>query len=421
MLMKKKLELTWHGKTSNNYIEPRILIKNKEKSYTIKNSKNDIDKNILIHGDNLLALKTLEQDYQDKIQTIYLDPPFNTGQAFDNYDDFLEHSIWLDLMNKRLEIIHKLLKKTGILFIHIDHEELHYLKIILDQIFGRKNFLGQIAYERSGVSGLGLGGSFLVNTHENILCYAKNKFEVKINDLSMDSDLEFKDMKRYNRILINPGERKKINSFIAPSTKEEVIIYKHKNPEITSIPLKDYLKNKDQIDKTYFDNFDKIFRSTSVQKENEFQNKILNLCTDGLYSADYLVSRGKRKGQRVTDYYHNKSIVVWLSNTAEKKDNKVSRVLKMSDFWSHKDIPKADLANEGGVDFRRGKKPENLIHRLINMSSEPGDIVLDSFAGSGSTGAVAHKMKRRWIMIEMGEQCETHIIPRLKFETRLFG
>jgi adenine-specific DNA-methyltransferase len=135
---------------------------------------------------------------------------------------------------------------------------------------------------------------------------------------------------------------------------------------------------------------------------------------NALYSVDYVPSRGKYKDTPTTLYYANSELFAWLKDSALLVDNQIVKANKLTDVWVHADIPKADLANEGGVDFRRGKKPENLLKRIIEFSTQPGDLVLDSFAGSGTTGAVAHKMKRRWIMVELGEHCHTHIVPRLR-------
>jgi len=183
--------------------------------------------------------------------------------------------------------------------------------------------------------------------------------------------------------------------------------------KIDNISLRKFDERYEEILAQYVEHFPNIFRNTSIQEENEFQNRILGQCGDGLYSADYLVSRGKKEGQQITAYYLNRQVFAWLADTAEVRDGQVVKTNKLSDFWPHGDLPKADLANEGGVDFRRGKKPEALMTRLVDLVTNPGDWILDSFAGSGTTGAVAHKMRRRWIMVELGEHCHTHIIPRL--------
>ncbi|MFD0726244.1 site-specific DNA-methyltransferase [Lysobacter brunescens] len=369
--------------------------------------------NLLIQGDNLDALKSLLPLYAGRVKCVFIDPPYNTKSAFEHYDDNLEHSQWLSMMYPRLVLLRELLSEDGSIWVTIDDNEVHYLKVAMDEVFGRVNFLGDIAYERSGVSGLGQGGGFLVNTHERILAYAKSKKNFVAHDLSGAGPLEQKDMKRYNQVMVDAGVREEVARFKAPSTGEDVVIYRHASCQISSISLRKFDERKDEILNEYVENFPKIFRLTSVQAENEFQNKIMSLCGDGLYSADYLVSRGRAKGENVTTYYVGQQIVVWLSDTAKVEAGEVVRTGKLSDFWPHRDIPKADLANEGGVDFRRGKKPEALLARILRISTKEKDIVLDSFLGSGTAAAVAHKMARNWIGIEAGAQAETHCFLRL--------
>jgi len=408
MKTKNKLELTWIGKNVRKKIEPRILVEDFEKSY------GDIESgNILIHGDNLLALKSIEEDYAEKIKCIYIDPPYNTGNAFEHYDDNLEHSIWLSLMYERMRLLHKLLSNDGTIWISIDDIESHYLKVMLDEIFGRKNFLGDIAYERSGTAGIGQGGSFLVNTRESILVYAKDKTSMKIKEAKTHRPLDKEVMKRYSYILENEGTKEELTRF-NDSTGNDVIIYKHNNYDIKSISLKNFEKRKEEIYKEYFDNYEKIFRTTNPQKENTFQQKIISsLDSKGLFSVEYIPSRGKFKGQKTVLYYNNKELFAWLKASAEKMDNSIVKTNKMSDFWRNEDIPKANLANEGNVEFKRSKKPEALIKQILDIATQKGDYVLDSFLGSGTTCAVAHKMGRKWIGIEMGDHIYTHCIPRM--------
>ena len=408
MKTKNKLELTWIGKNEQKKIEPRILIEDLEKSYGDVNSGN-----ILIHGDNLLALKSIEQDFADKIKCIYIDPPYNTGNAFEHYDDNLEHSIWLSLMYERMRLLHKLLSTDGTIWISVDDTESHYLKVMLDEIFGRKNFLGDIAYERSGTAGIGQGGSFLVNTRESILVYAKDKISMKIKEAKTYKPLDKEVMKRYSYILDDEGNKEELMRF-PDSTGNDVVIYKHVNYDIKSISLKNFEKRKDEIYKEYYDNYEKIFRTTNPQKENTFQQRIISsLDSKGLFSVEYIPSRGKFKGQKTTLYYNNKELFAWLKSSAEKIDDSIVKTNKMSDFWRNEDIPKANLANEGSVEFKRSKKPEALIKQILDIATQKGDYVLDSFLGSGTTCAVAHKMNRKWIGIEMGDHIYTHCIPRL--------
>lgn len=192
--MANKLELTWYGKDEPIRVEPRLLIENP----ALSNVEKDADTgNMLIHGDNLLALKALEAQYAGQVKCIYIDPPYNTGAAFEHYDDNLEHSIWLNLMYERIKILHRLLSEDGCLWISIDNTEGHYLKVICDEIFTRKNFVADITYEKSNVSGLGQGGA-IVNTGEKLLVYKKDT--LSFNEVLGTERLALKTMKRYSTV-----------------------------------------------------------------------------------------------------------------------------------------------------------------------------------------------------------------------------
>jgi len=405
----QKLELTWIGKGDEPKLEPRILIENPEYSYGDPNTGN-----MLIHGDNLLALKALEQDFAGKVKCIYIDPPYNTGNAFEHYDDFLEHSIWLNLMCQRLKLLNKLMdeKNGSCIWVHLDDVEVHYCKIILDQIFRRENFISHITYERSGIGGIGQGGTF-INTGEHILVYKKGPMVFK-SVLSYEP-IELGTMKRYNKFISDYGDRELVEEFVSKSNGEAVKIYKHLNYKIESVSFKNYDNLKGEIDKQYASQFDNLFRSFLIQKENSFQQDIISkMDKNNLYSVDYTPSRGKNANQQTTLHYINKELIGWLRDTALIEDGCVVKTNKLTNIWGHKDIPKADLPNEGGVTFPRGKKPEQLLKRILDLSTEEGDIVLDSFLGSGTTAAVAHKMSRKWIGVELGEQAITHCVPRYK-------
>lgn len=406
--MVNKLELTWYGKDKEIKVEPRLLIEKPE----LSNTKAAPDtENMLIHGDNLLALKALEADFAGQVKCIYIDPPFNTGQAFENYDDNVEHSIWLNLMYGRFKCLYKLLEANGMFWIHLDDIEVHYCKVLLDEIFSRGNFVAHITYERSAVAGLGQGG-YLVNTTEHILLYRKGTLPNKIN-LSYE-ELGFNIIKRYNRFVADFGTRKLVREFTAKSNGEVVRVYEHTGVVIETISLRDPKNREAEIRASFAEHIETLFRGNRVQKENEFQNDIISgLDKDKFYSVDYIPSRGKNKDVQTTLFYHNCELLSWLKDTTELKDGKLTKSQKMTTLWKHGEIPKADIANEGGVYFPRSKKPEQLIRRIIEMSTEPGDIVLDSFLGSGTTAAVAHKMGRRYIGIEMGDHAYTHCKTRL--------
>lgn len=402
----QRLELTWVGKGEDPAIEPRILLHDPSKDYGDPNTEN-----MLIHGDNLLALKALEQEYAGQVKCVYIDPPFNTGQAFKDYDDNLEHSTWLNLMNARLKVLYNLLDINGMLWVHLDDIEVHYCKVLLDEIFSRHNFVAHITYERSAVAGLGQGG-YLVNTTEHILLYKKGLLPNKTN--YSYEELGFNIMKRYNRYVSEFGERKLLKEFVAKSNGEKVKIYEHSDFLIETISLRDSKNREAEIRTAFAEHLDSLFRGNRVQKENEFQNDIISeLEKDKLYSVDYIPSRGKNEGVPTTLYYYNCELLSWLKDTTSLSDGNMTKATKMTTLWKHGEIPKADIANEGGVNFPRSKKPEQLLRRIIEMSTDPGDIVLDSFLGSGTTAAVAHKMGRRYIGIELGDHCYTHCKPRL--------
>ena len=171
---KTKLELTWIGKEHRPKLEPRILLEEPDKSHHAKHlvSDRDLFDNRLIRGDNLLGLKALEQEFAGKVKCVFIDPPYNTGSAFEHYDDGVEHSIWLSLMRDRLELLHRLLAHDGSLWITIDDNEAHYLKILCDEVFGRKNFLNTVCWEK--VYTLKNTAKHFSEMHDFILVYSKN-------------------------------------------------------------------------------------------------------------------------------------------------------------------------------------------------------------------------------------------------------
>jgi adenine-specific DNA-methyltransferase len=225
---KQKLELTWIGKDQRPRLEPRILIEDPEKSYHAKHRTlgNDQFNNVLIRGDNLLGLRALEQKYAGQVKCVYIDPPYNTGQAFEHYDDGVEHSVWLSLMRERFEILAKLLSTNGTLFCQLNDDEMAYGKVLLDEVFGRSNFLNQVSVKMKQTAGASGGGEDkrLKKNIEYILIYAKDKnsdggFQ-KFNDVFDEEDLfevisEMRDEGKswkYTRVLKKLGTREFIKT-----------------------------------------------------------------------------------------------------------------------------------------------------------------------------------------------------------------
>lgn len=214
--------------------------------------------------------------------------------------------------------------------------------------------------------------------------------------------------------MVGIGEKELVDEFNAASNGLPVKIYKHSAYEVRTISLASFDKREAEIRKDFFDNFNKMFRTYVIQQENEFQNNLMRQMTkNSLYSVEYTPNRGKNKDELTTLYYYNAELCAWLKDTSFIDGHDIVKTIRLSNVWKNDDIPKADLVNEGGVNFPRGKKPEKLLERILALASNPGDLVLDSFLGSGTTAAVAHKMGRRYIGIELGEHCYTHCKPRL--------
>lgn len=373
---KNKLELTWIGKyDKHDPLEPRILIENKEYSYghpetgVLPNGK-PWNGNMLIHGDNLLALKALEQDFAGQIKCIYIDPPYNTGSAFEQYDDGLEHSIWLSLMRDRLKVIYNLLSKDGSLWISLDDTEQAYCKVLCDEIFGRNNFVANVIWEKKYSPQN--DAKWLSDSHDFILVYAKTKENWRPNLLPRTEEMN----RRYKNIDNDPRGKWKSADF-SVKTYNKSCDYPITLPSgrvVTPPESRCWGTSKENFDKLVKDNriwFGKDGNSVPSVK------KFLSEVKQGTTSMTIW---------KYTEVGHNQDA---------KKEVKVFN--SQSVFAT--------------------PKPERLIERVLILGSNPGDIVLDSFLGSGTTAAVAQKMGRRYIGIELGNHAYTHCVPRLKMVT----
>lgn len=421
--MQQKLELTWVGKNDpREHIEPRILIEDPSRSYGDKNTEN-----IIIHGDNLLALKALEDKYTNSIKCMYLDPPYNTGNAFEFYDDGLEHSIWLDLMRSRLEILRKLLRKDGTMWIQIDDDEQAYLKVLCDEIFGRSNFVNMVSVNMKNIAGASGGGEDkrMKKNCEYILVYAKNysllplfngPYEyTEMSELIQQYIDEGKSWK-YTTVLVNPGTKEYIGSTV-DGEGNEIKVYARHNPVMASV--KKLAKTDGISEKEAYKKYGiNVFRTTNAQtsirtRVMEFRKE--NQITEPLLSIEYTPRSGKNKGQTYEQFYKDDvcNLFVWLRDTSEVIDGELYKKNLQGTYWDMNAWMK-NLTKEGKVAFPNGKKPEKLVSQIIGMASQPGDYILDSFLGSGTTAAVAHKMGRTYIGIELGDQAYTHCCPRLQ-------
>ncbi|MFR3614417.1 MAG: site-specific DNA-methyltransferase [Streptococcus salivarius] len=416
-----RLELTWVGKYDEPSIEPRILLEDKEKSYGDPNSEN-----MLIHGDNLIALQALQQDFSGEIKCIYIDPPYNTGSAFQYYDDNLEHSIWLSLMKQRLILLRELLSEEGTIWIQIDDEEQAYLKVLCDEIFGRGNFVNMISVNMKNIAGASGGGEDkrLKKNCEYILIYAKNYsllplfngpyVYTEMSELIQRYLDEGKSWK-YTSVLTNPGEKEYIGSTV-DGAGDEIKIFRRVGVEtmsINQVAKRDGLTTKEAY-KKYGIN---VFRTTNAQTsirtriiEYRKENNVL----DQYLSIEYTPKTGKNKGKVYEQFYKDDgcNLFVWLRDTSEVIDGELYKKDLQGTYWDMNAWMK-NLTKEGSVEFGNGKKPEQLIRQIFEMTTAPGDWVLDSFLGSGTTAAVASKMGRNWIGIELGEHAYSHCKVRL--------
>jgi len=372
MAGKQKIELTWIGKESRPRLEPRILLEDPEKSYHAPHrvSDNDIFDNRLIFGDNLLALKALEQEFSGKVKCVFIDPPYNTGSAFTHYDDRVEHSLWLSLMEQRLELLKTLMRVDGSLWITIDDNECHYLKILCDEVFGRQNFAGHLIWQK--VFAVKNSAKYFSASHDHILVYAK-------------------ELGSWNRNLL-PRESAKETDYKNPDNDK-------RGP----------------------------WNSVSLSARNVYNAGLWGCTTPSGRKID-----GPPKGsywkvsfEKFTELCDDNRI--WWG---QKGDGIPRRKVFLSEvqsgmvpqtIWGHEDVGNTQEAKREvmnvvppSAEVFQTPKPERLLHRILSIATLPGDLVLDSFAGSGTTGAVAQKMGRRWIMAELGDHCHTHIVPRLK-------
>ena len=423
MATTQKLELTWLGKDKEIKIEPRLLIEDKKKS----NYKHDpTTENMLIHGDNLLALKALERNYAGKVKCIYIDPPYNTGSAFEHYDDNLEHSTWLSLMKPRLEILRNLLSDEGVIFVQIDDNEMAYLKVLMDEVFGRNNYVNTVSVLMKNIAGASGGGEDkrLKKNLEYILIYSKNYNAMSIFNpvfqLTRISELVknySKDKKswKYTSVLVSPGAKTYISS-TEDGNGDEIKIYKRDG--LSTLSVRDFAKKESiSIDDVYDYHFEKIYRTTMPQ--SSIRPRVMKHMEDinkrfDVISIEYVPHSGRNKGVMYEQFYSGDkyNLFAWLSDVATSINGIGYKKDLQGTYWDFVGETK-NLTKEGNVQFPNGKKAERLIERILTMCTNEGDLVLDSFLGSGTTAAVAHKMNRRYIGIEMGDHAYTHCKVRL--------
>lgn len=350
--------------------------------------------NILIKGDNLLALNTLKKMFdnkpeEEKVKCIYIDPPFNTEQAFEYYDDSLAHSEWLTMMRDRLNVAKSLLRIDGIICVHLDDKEVFYCKVLMDEIFGRDKFVNSISVKSSTPSGRKTAhrDTKIIKTKDYILVY-KNSDDIKINPqyvLKQNWDTH------YSRIVnLNTLE---VENLV------DVLVSKGIVEAGTSI--QDLDSNNKKFKEFYRENKSRIFQTQPSISETAKEYSLSN--------PDKVIKYNSETGE---EYALNGRRLVFLEDSLNiLDDNTEDLSILLCDFWD--DIDFQNTQNEGGVSFPSSKKPEKLVKRIFSLFTNEGDVVLDMFGGSGTSFSVATKLKRKWIGIEIGNHADTHIVPRL--------
>lgn len=392
---KGKLELTWVGKYDDKVLEPRILVEDREKSYGDPRSEN-----MLIHGDNLIALQALQQDFAGKIKCIYIDPPFNTGQAFENYDDNLEMSIWLSLMRKRIQLLHELLSEDGTMFVHIDDAYLPYITILLDEVFGRRNRLYLITFKQGAATGHKAINPGCVTTTNYIIMVAKDKALWKPNRVYTKKTARDT---RYTKFITNIRD---------PFSEWNIVTLTEAYASAKGLSLTDARKeikeNPKLMDNFVMSNAASVIRTARPDVKSvgkDIQAKIKESSGDQT-SIHYL-----HRENNPDMYFIKGERILFYKDKLREIDGELVTAEPLTTLWD--DILSNNLHNEGGVSFPKGKKPEHLIKRVLEIASNEQEWFLDSFLGSGTSIAVAHKMNRKYIGIEMGEQAYTHCKKRL--------
>lgn len=322
---------------------------------------------MLIQGDNLDALKALLPYYAGKVKCIFIDPPYNTGSAFEHYDDNLEHTVWLSVIYPRLELLRELLEECGSIWISCDDDEAHYLKVIMDEVFGRKNFVANVIWEKKYSPQN--DAKWLSDSHDHILVYAKNKEIWRPNLLPRSNEMNAR----------------------------------YKNPDNDP---RGVWKSSDLSVKTYSAKTDYPITTPTGRIVLPPAGYCWRYSVDNFFAmvADNRIWFGK-DGKNVP------SIKRFLS---EVQDGAVSKTLWFRSEVGDNQEAKKEIKVLNSSDVFTTPKPERLIQRILHIATNPDDLVLDSFLGSGTTAAVAHKMNRRYIGIEIGEHAITHCIPRLQ-------
>ena len=389
----KRDEVFWNETLAPDQIDrllaPKVLtnFKKYDKDGEHKVTRITRDNNLIIKGNNLLALHTLKQAYAGEVKLIYIDPPYNTGNDDFRYNDSFNRSTWLTFSRNRLSIAKLLLSDDGAIFVSIDHNELAYMMVLLDEIFGKENFQNLITVKRGSVTGHKTINSGVVNLAEYVVVYTKNKKAWKPNRVFIERERN----DRYNNFILNRSKDisewkfcSLLDAFSENEGLKKTEIKKKYGDQYEEKIFDFIVKNSNAVIQFAYPDEDKVSVDARdlIKKSKENPESVFHLKRQDEPDI-YLIN-----GQRIL-FYADRLIEV---------DGKFVTGELLSDIWQ--DVLPNDLHNEGSVKLKKGKKPEKMLQRIVELGSKPNDLVLDFYSGSGTSAAVSHKMGRRWIAVE---------------------
>lgn len=384
--------------------------------------------NLIIKGNNLLALHTLKDMFAGKIKLIYIDPPYNTGSDSFLYNDNFNHSAWLTFMKNRLEIAKELLSNDGMIAIQTDDSEQPYLKVLCDSVFGRTNYLNTVSMKTKSISGASGGGEDkrLKKNVEFLTLYSKDRESSQINSIQTLRPIDevVEEYRRtgvswkYTPLLLSPGTEEYVGSTVDGSG-DEIKIYKCINPVFSSIPK--VMKEEGITEKEAYNLYGKYAFDSKLPQSSirprvmEKYQQLFPGDKNDLISIEYVPRTGRNKGGLYKQFYkgENFRLLAWLSDVSIERDGQLYKVDKLGSFWDVVGFMN-NIGSEGEVEFSNAKKPEQLIQKIIELTTSDNDLVLDFFMGSATTQATAMKMNRRFIGIEQMDYINTVSVPRLQ-------
>jgi len=391
-LFDEKALVNWKRYTKEG--EQKVDEINRDENGTIK-------ENLVIKGNNLLALHSLKKQFAGKVKLIYIDPPYNTGNDSFKYNDKFNHSTWLTFMQNRLDVAKKLLNDDGVIFIQFDDNEVAYGKVLCDEVFGRENYCNQIAIETNSAFGFKSTSDILFKQTGYILFYAKYKRSFTLNKTYIERDYDSAYKFIFDDISLPE------NAWTWRNIADEYFEKKGYATKKEAIKELGHSTFYSGIANYAIQNAERVFRTASVTggaykkrketiiKSQKEKLKIIRHLNDDM---DYIFIGGER--------------VLFYKERLTKIDGELLPGVVLTDLWT--DISIEGIAKEGEIKFERGKKPEELVKRIIELSSNKNDIVLDFFAGSGTTAAVAQKLKRQFIAIEQMNYIQDVTLKRLE-------